>query len=521
MNKTKLYLYLICSIFILNVNGIFADEKEILKWAADTESGVPYVYHDQEDLSRLVGFETEIIEAIAEKLNMKPVHFQNQWDNLLVGLKNRQDYDVVINGYEITEPNMKLVNFSKPYYITYEQIIVKKGREGIETLSDLIGKKVGTLIGSYAEDLLNAQEGIDVKSTESESNSFKDLKYGRIDAVLIDFPVALYYAKDDPELELVGTPIGQVSYGIAVRKEKPELLAKINKALKELKDSGKLKSILEKYELWDDFMETNYPHADTISPLKVDSAAAKSAEMSKLDERRKQMAEGMNLEKYWDATQEFIKAAGWTILLSITSMLLAITVGLFVSLTRTYAPPPFSQLARVYIELIRGTPLLIQLFFIHYGIPEISKHIFTDPIALHPFVSAVIGLGLNYGAYEAENYRAGLFSVPRGQMEAAIALGMTRKQALRHVIVPQAIRLVIPPMTNDFISLLKDSSLVSVIAMVELTKKYGELASSYNDHFGLGLLVAAIYLIIGLPFVRLSRWAEDKFSVDKRKKVNM
>jgi len=120
---------------------------------------------------------------------------------------------------------------------------------------------------------------------------------------------------------------------------------------------------------------------------------------------------------------------------------------------------------------------------------------------------------MNYAAYEAENYRAGFISVPHTQMEAALALAMTRWQAIRHVIAPQAFRVVLPPVTNDFISLLKDSSLVSVITMVELTKAYGQVATTYYDYFGTGLLVAAIYLLLGLPFVRLARWTERRLSV--------
>jgi polar amino acid transport system substrate-binding protein len=135
---------------------------------------------------------------------------------------------------------------------------------------------------------------------------------------------------------------------------------------------------------------------------------------------------------------------------------------------------------------------------------------------LTPVVAAVSGLALNYAAYEAENYRAGILSIPRSQMEAALALGMTRWQALRHVIVPQALRLVIPPVTNDFISLIKDSSVVSVIAMVELTREYQRLAGIDFDYIGLGLLVAVMYFLIGLPFVRLASFAENYFSLDKR-----
>ena len=119
-------------------------------------------------------------------------------------------------------------------------------------------------------------------------------------------------------------------------------------------------------------------------------------------------------------------------------MAVAIVIGLAVALVYLYAPRPASWLARGYVELFRGTPLLIQLYLIFYGLPNIG-------VRLSPLVAAVFGLGLNYAAYEAENYRAGIEAIPRGQMEAALSLGMTRAQSLRHVIVPQAMRLVIPP----------------------------------------------------------------------------
>jgi polar amino acid transport system substrate-binding protein len=152
---------------------------------------------------------------------------------------------------------------------------------------------------------------------------------------------------------------------------------------------------------------------------------------------------------------------------------------------------------------VRGTPLLIQLLFIFYGLPAIG-------IRFSPFVAGVLGLGLNYAASEAENYRAALLAVPPGQWEAAYALGLTRTKALWLVIVPQAIRFVLPPLTNDFIALLKDSSLVSALTLLELAGAYHRLATETFDYFGAGLLIALLYLLLGLPFVRLARWLEQK-----------
>ena len=144
---------------------------------------------------------------------------------------------------------------------------------------------------------------------------------------------------------------------------------------------------------------------------------------------------------------------------------------------------------------------MIQLYLIFFGLPYLGIH-------FSPFWAAILGLGMNYGAYEAENYRAGIEAVPKSQIEAAHALALSPVQRFIYVIFPQAYRIILPPMTNDFISLIKDSSLVSVITMVELTTIYSQLASTYFDHLGLGILVAIIYFIMGYPFVRLARRLE-------------
>jgi polar amino acid transport system substrate-binding protein len=155
-----------------------------------------------------------------------------------------------------------------------------------------------------------------------------------------------------------------------------------------------------------------------------------------------------------------------------------------------------------------STPLLIQILFVFYALPNIG-------IRLDPFVAGVLALGLNYAAYEAENYRAGLQAVPQGQAEAAIALNMTRAQSLRFVVVPQAFRIVVPVMTNDFISLLKDSSLVSIITLTELSQTYVRLSTTYYDYFGTGVMIGAAYLLLGLPFVQLSRFAERRLAAPR------
>lgn len=477
-------------------------EKKVLKWAADAESGAPFVFQDPRLPSKMIGFEVDIITAIAEELGYEKLEFiQNSWDGLIPGLE-RKDYDLAINGLEITPDRAQVVNFSEAYFITYEVLAVRAGDESIKDLPDLIGRKAGTLKGSLAERILRDVGGIDVKTYESESNSYADLRNKRIDAVLIDHPVALYYASWNPDITILDKKFGEVIYGIVAHKDNDELIKEVNSAISKLATTGRLREIYDKWNIWNDDMAR---HFNDYSKTKTDASGFKS--FIKFQEREVTWKE--KFERYLVSLPDLGAGALTTLYLSILAMILAVLLGLILAILKVYGPKPVSMISTAYIEIVRGTPLLIQLYLIYYGLPQIG-------INISPLIAGVLGLGLNYAAYEAENYRAGLFSVPRGQLEAAISLGMSRYQALRHIIVPQAIRLVIPPVTNDFISLLKDSSLVSVITMVELTKEYGRLASTYYDHIGLGLIVAIIYLLLGLPFVKLSKIVENKFSLNKK-----
>ena len=470
-----------------------------LTWGADSEGGAPYEFPDPQDPSKIIGFEVDIVEAIGRILS-RPVQFvQNQWDGLIPGLE-RGNYDIVVSGLEITPDRAQVINFSRPYYVTFERISVRSETNDIQSLEDMKGRKVGTLKGSMAHRILDARGDVVVLSYDGQVNVYEDLANGRLDAVLLDDIIALYNVPLMPRLKTVGAPIGQLEYGIGIRKEDTALLRNINGALEQMIASGELRDILERWNLWTPVC------AESFGDRSPGTRRADAYERY-LESRAQRLSLRQRLRQYVSYLPLLIKGAIVTVELSVAAMVLAVGLGLLVALGRLYGPRPVSLLATSYIEVVRGTPLLIQLFLIFYGLPHIG-------IRFSPAVAAILGLGLNYSAYEAENYRAGIQSIPRTQMEAALALGMSRFQALRHVIVPQAMRLVIPPVTNDFIALFKDSSLVSVITMVELTKAYGQLASIHYDYLGIGLLTAAMYFLIGLPFVRLARLAERRFAHD-------
>ena len=192
-----------------------------------------------------------------------------------------------------------------------------------------------------------------------------------------------------------------------------------------------------------------------------------------------------------------------TISLSCLAMALAVVLGVAIASGRVYGSAPVRLLLTVYVEITRGTPVLLQLFVLYYGLSSVVR--------LPAFVAALLGLGLNYAAYESEIYRGALEAVPRGQLEAARTLGLTEGQVLRLVRGPQAFRLALAPMTNDFVALLKDSSLVSVVTVVELTKQTAIFATNIASWAIPGALCAALYLAMSLPLARLARRLEDRW----------
>jgi polar amino acid transport system substrate-binding protein len=306
--------------------------------------------------------------------------------------------------------------------------------------------------------------------------------------VLLDLPIATYYARPDSDLKFSGLPFAPGYYGIGVRRVDSTLLAALNQAIEELARDHTLERIYRKYGVWDERQERLGDYQPEIVPV--------SKSISTIREWPKYLP-------------LLLRGAVTTVELSVLAMALAVLAGLVVVLMRLYGVAPLRWLARAYVEVIRGTPLLIQLFLIYYGLPEIG-------IRLNAFLAAILGLGLNYAASEAENYRAGIQSIPHGQMEAAHALGMNRRQTLQHIVLPQALRVVIPPVTNDFIAMFKDSSIVSVITMVELTKVYGMLAMSTYDYIGLGLMTAGIYFALSYPASIFAGRLERKLRHDRR-----
>jgi polar amino acid transport system substrate-binding protein len=466
-------------------------QEGVLRYGCDAEGGGPYAFPDPNHPSEVVGFEVDLIRLLTGAFGPTPELDQGQWDALLPLLETGR-VDLVLNGYEWTAPRAKRYLATRPYYVFQLQLMAV-GDHGIRSWDDIRAPKPGggrwrlaVLGGSAAETYVreSAPTTAEVQYFPGATDAMLAVTHGQADATLQDLPAARFYAGQFPALDLVGPAVGRGHYVMYLRKGDAALRDALNQGIERLIHSGELRRLYERYGIW-----TDAQHDLEQAPSEIASAPVR-------DEHR-----GLALIVHY--APSLLASALMTIVLAVGSMPLAMAIGMLVALGRIYGPAPVRLLGAVYVELLRGTPLMLQLFVLFFLLPELD-------ISLPPIVAGILGLAVNYSAYEAEIYRAGLQAIPTGQMEAALALGMTRGTALRRVIVPQAARIVIPPVTNDFIALFKDTSVCSVITLVELTKRYSILANSTGGVVEFAVATAFLYLVMSLPLSWLSRWSESR-----------
>jgi polar amino acid transport system substrate-binding protein len=500
--RSRLLVTLLLLAVLLPGNARAAEKP--LRWGADEEGGAPYVFKDAE--GKRVGFEVDLAQALARELG-RPIEFkQCQFEYLIPNLLNGK-IDFAMNGLEITEENRDQVRFSRPYYVYQQQLVVRKDEDRFSTLKGLTqvpGATVGTMAGTAAEALLKSLH-LRTRSYDGPAEAYLDLAQKNVDAVYFDLAMALAYVKNNPEMERVlqfaGRPTARGYYAIAFRKEDKELADKVDAALGRLMKSGELRRIYKKWGIWNSAQEELMPSNLFEEDDKEETTAATQAPQGAVD---------YHLASYLPA---LLWATGVTVLLAVCSFALAVVVGLPIALARMYGPKWLRALAIAHIEFYRGVPVLLLLVFLYFGLPVIGESLGLGDLLRWPaFVVAVVGLGLNYSAYEAEIYRAAIQGIPHGQWEAAASLGMSRGLTFRRIILPQAIRGILPPMTGDFVAVFKDTSIASVITLVELNKEYQILARSSLKFIEIGLLTAALYLVMSVPLGYLSRYLEKRWS---------
>jgi polar amino acid transport system substrate-binding protein len=478
--------------------ALSAAGQEFLRWGGDSEGGAPYVQADPNDPAKVEGFDVEVAEEIARRLGRKPQFVQVAFASIDQSVQ-RGDFDIGMSGVEDTPGRRAALAATIPYYEFTETITVRAAdRDRFTSMDDLRGRRIGTLGGTIAYDLLLAAQKtheIEPVSYDDDVHPYEDLARGRLDAVLLDNIIAVRAERRTPGLYThYGKPVATGHYVIVLAKNNAALRDRINGILKAMMRDGTLERIYRKWEIWDEFQPKLFERVLSAQPL---TPALSPPSGERVAEGRES---GAAIGRYLPS---LLRAALITIVLSCASMALAVLVGVLVATGRVYGGPITRALLTAYVEIIRGTPVLLQLFVLYYGLSTV--------IRLPAFVAALIGLGLNYAAYESEIYRSAMEAVPRGQLEAARTLGFTELQVFRLVRGPQAFRIALAPMTNDFVALLKDSSLVSVITVVELTKQTSIFAANIGSWLIPGMLCAALYLILSLPLARLARTLETRW----------
>ena len=468
---------------MLALQGSTIPPKTLL-WGGDAEGGAPFVEADPADASRVRGFDVEVAEAIARGLSRRAQFVQVQWSSIDQSVE-RGDFAIGMSGMEDTPARRARHAVTVPYFEFREVLAVRPEDAGRwRSLADLRGRRVATLGATMAYDLLLAANLIPI-SYDDDVHPYSDLVAGRVDAVLLDHIIAERALRRGGAFVIQPQAVATGYYVGVLAKADSTLRDSVNAVLVAAMRDGTLEQIYRRWGVWD------ATQGALFRRVQGDLVGA-------------QHAAPLPGASVWAYLPSLARAALITILLSLLSMGLAVVVGLAAAAGRVYGGRLTRALTTVYVEIVRGTPLLLQLFVIYYGLAGVVR--------LPAFLAAVLALGLNYAAYEAEIYRGALEAVPSPQLEAARTLGFSEVQILRLVRGPQALRYALAPMTNDFVALLKDSSLVSVITVVELTKQTAIYATNVGSWIVPGLLCAVVYLAMSLPLARLARRFERRWS---------
>jgi polar amino acid transport system substrate-binding protein len=466
-----------------------------LRWGGDAEGGAPFVEADPNDPSRVVGFDVEIAQLIAGGLGRTARFVQVGFTSLDMAA-GRGDFDIALSGLEDLPARRSRLAVTIPYYEFREVLTVREADAArLRSLADLRGRRVATLGATLAYDLLlkaQVEHGVVPVTYEDDIHPYSDLALGRVDAVMLDEVLAERGVRRNAGLFNLATDVGRGFYVGILSPQNRALRDRIDEILRGAMRDGRLEQIFRRWNMWNDDQPGLYARLiggqDAPRPGVVEVAAPEDV-------------------TGWEAAGRYLpallNAAAITLVLSVLSMLLAIVVGMAIASGRVYGPRPVEIALTAWVEIIRGTPLLLQLFVIYFGLATV--------VQLPAFLAALLGLGLNYAAYESEIYRSALVGVPSGQLDAARTLGFSARQTLVLIRGPQALRTALAPMTNDFVALLKDSSLVSVITVVELTKQTSIFAANIGSWVIPGAMCAALYLMLSLPLARLARRIERRW----------
>ncbi|HGZ8640362.1 TPA: ABC transporter permease subunit [Staphylococcus aureus] len=425
--------------------------------------------HTVNGKTEYAGVDIDLAKKIAKDNNLKLKIVNMSFDSLLGALKTGK-IDIIISGMTSTPERKKQVDFSDSYMMTKNIMLVKKDKVNeYKDIKDFNNKKVGAQKGTEQEKIAQTEiENASITSLSRLPDVILALKSGKVEGAVVEKPVAEAYLKQNPKLGISNVKFNEEEKDtvIAVPKDSPKLLSQINKTIKEVKDKG----LIDKYM-------TNAANA-----MNDDSGF---------------------ISKYGSF---FLKGIKITILISLIGVALGSILGAFVALMKLSKIKIISWIASIYIEILRGTPMLVQVFIVFFGI---TAALGLDISAL---VCGTIALVINSSAYIAEIIRAGINAVHKGQMEAARSLGLNYRQTMKSVIMPQAIKNILPALGNEFVTLIKESSIVSTIGVGEIMFNAQVVQGISFDPFTPLLVAAALYFVLTFVLTRIMNMIEGRLN---------
>ncbi|GJF10121.1 glutamine ABC transporter permease [Mycolicibacterium cyprinidarum] len=437
--------------------------------ATDT-TFAPFEFQDAS--GNLVGIDMDLIREIASDqgftVDIKPLGF----DAALQAVQANQAAGVIA-GMSITDDRKKVFDFSDPYFESGVQMAVLDDNTDINSYADLKGKRVavknGTEGAEFADSIKN-EYGFTIVSFADSASMFEEVKTGNSVAVFEDYPVLLYGIQQGNGFKTVTPKEKGSSYGFAVNKgQNAELIKRFNAGLKSLKESGRYDELIESY-------------------LGKDAVVADNSFLGLIKSTFPVLMAGLEM----------------TLILTVVSIAIALLLGLLFGLLRVSRSIWLRAIGTTYVDIFRGTPLLVQAFFIYFGIPSALGFQMTA------LTAGIITLSLNAGAYMTEIVRGGIQSVDKGQMEASRSLGIGYLPTMRKVILPQAIRTMIPSYVNQFVITLKDTSILSVIGIAELTQTGRLIIARNYQSFNMWLIIGIIYFIVIMTLTKFSDRLEKR-----------
>ncbi|MCQ1126060.1 ABC transporter permease subunit [Staphylococcus aureus] len=425
--------------------------------------------HTVNGKTEYAGVDIDLAKKIAKDNNLKLKIVNMSFDSLLGALKTGK-IDIIISGMTSTPERKKQVDFSDSYMMTKNIMLVKKDKVNeYKDIKDFNNKKVGAQKGTEQEKIAQTEiENASITSLSRLPDVILALKSGKVEGAVVEKPVAEAYLKQNPKLGISNVKFNEEEKDtvIAVPKDSPKLLSQINKTIKEVKDKG----LIDKYM-------TNAANA-----MNDDSGF---------------------ISKYGSF---FLKGIKITILISLIGVALGSILGAFVALMKLSKIKIISWIASIYIEILRGTPMLVQVFIVFFGI---TAALGLDISAL---VCGTIALVINSSAYIAEIIRAGINAVDKGQMEAARSLGLNYRQTMKSVIMPQTIKNILPALGNEFVTLIKESSIVSTIGVGEIMFNAQVVQGISFDPFTPLIVAAALYFVLTFVLTRIMNMIEGRLN---------